>query len=210
MSKYNGIIIFGEMGSGKDTLGDILIDLKPDIKKYGLGDIIRSLKPILRVTPEWKGKERGFYQIAADKLREIDRNILNHYALSKIFEAYKKKDLKEISEENKQEDIIANLKRVNDEFLPMIVGGRTFEDYDYWKNLGFIVVGIVTDLDTRMKRLIIRDGEEVAKKSDPNHNTEKNVREIVAKADYVVDNNEGLEELEIKARELLKAINIEV
>ena len=57
-----------------------------------------------------------------------------------------------------------------------------------------------------MERLIIRDGQEVAEKSDPNHNTEKNVREIVAKADFVVDNNGTLEELEHKAKELLKEI----
>ena len=206
MNKYNGIIIFGEMGAGKDTLADILIELKPEIKKYGLGDLIRSLKPILRVTPEWKGNERGFYQQAADKLREIDINILNYFALSKIFENCRGKELKVISLEHKQEDIRDNLKKVNEEYIPMIVGGRTFADYDYWSGIGFVVVGIVTDLEKRMERLIIRDGQEVAEKSDPNHNTEKNVREIVAKADYVVDNNGTLEELEHKAKELLKEI----
>ena len=43
---YNGIIIFGEMGSGKDTLADQIIEQDQRIKKYGLGDIIRLIKKV--------------------------------------------------------------------------------------------------------------------------------------------------------------------
>ncbi|HSL87017.1 MAG TPA: hypothetical protein VK861_08795, partial [Bacteroidales bacterium] len=81
---YNGIIIFGEMGSGKDALADFIIDLEPKTKKYGLGDVIRGMKPIVSISPEWLGNERGFFQLVADKLREIDMNILNKYALSRM------------------------------------------------------------------------------------------------------------------------------
>ncbi len=201
MERYNGIIIFGEMGSGKDTLADMIIEENPRIKKYGLGDIIRSMKPILSVSPQWKGKERGFYQSIADKLREIDKNILNKYCLSKMFSDYSKGELKEVTLEHELEDICFNLNSINKEFTPMIVGGRTYYDYDYWQSIGFMIVGIKTDKDLRMNRLILRDGEEVAKKSDPNHNTEKNVADIVEKADYIVDNNGTLEELRKKVKE---------
>lgn len=202
MEKYNGIIIFGEMGSGKDTLADMIIEEHPGIMKYGLGDIIRSMKPILRVSPQWKGKERGFYQSIADKLREIDKNILNKYCLSKMFSDYSKGELIEVTLGNEREDIDSNLKLINKDFTPMIVGGRTYDDYHYWKAIGFMIVGIKTDRDLRMNRLILRDGEEVAKKSDPNHNTEKNVAEIVQKADYVVDNNGTLEDLRKKVQKI--------
>ncbi|WP_040212712.1 hypothetical protein [Clostridium polynesiense] len=205
MEKYNGIIIFGEMGSGKDTLADMISFYNKDIKKYGLGDIIRSMKPVLRVSPEWNGRERGFYQSVADKLREIDKNILNKYCLSKMFSDYTKEDLKEIKEETEYEDIIHNLKLINGEFLPMIVGGRTYDDYDYWKNIGFMVVGIKTDRNLRMERLIVRDGEEVARKSDPNHNTEKNVADIVEKSDYIVKNDGTLEDLKKEAEKLVES-----
>ncbi len=202
MEEYNGIIIFGEMGSGKDTLADMIIEEHPGIKKYGLGDLIRSMKPILRVSPQWKGKERGFYQSIADKLREIDNNILNKYCLSKMFSEYSKGELREVTLENELEDISFNLNLVNKEFIPMIVGGRTYDDYDYWKSIGFMIVGIKTDKDLRMNRLILRDGEEVAKKSDPNHNTEKNVVDIVKKADCVLENNGTLEDLRKKVKKI--------
>ena len=50
--RYNGIIIFGEMGSGKDTLADYLIEKDNRIKKYGLGDIIRVIKAVTKVDPQ--------------------------------------------------------------------------------------------------------------------------------------------------------------
>jgi len=84
--EYNGIIIFGEMGSGKDTLADYIIEKENKVKKYGLSDIIRGMKPVVSVSPEWKNNERGFMQLVADKLREIDMNILNKYALGKMIQ----------------------------------------------------------------------------------------------------------------------------
>ncbi len=199
--KYNGIIIFGEMGSGKDALADFIIDLEQKTKKYGLGDIIRNMKPIVSISPEWEGNERGFFQLVADKLREIDMNILNKYALSKMIT--ENATLHEVSQESKWDDIYENLRRVNENIIPMIVGGRTKDDFDFWKKAGFLVVGITATKENRYQRLVTRDGEEVAKNSNPNHNTEKEVAILVEKADFIANNDGTLDDLKVKAKEVL-------
>lgn len=198
---YNGIIIFGEMGSGKDTLADFIIELETKTKKYGLGDIIRNMKPIVAISPEWSGNERGFFQLVADKLREIDMNILNKFALSRMIT--ENTALHKVSQETKWEDIYENLRRVNQEILPMIVGGRTKDDFDFWKKAGFLIVGITATKENRFHRLVLRDGEEVAKNSNPNHNTEKEVAILVEKADFIANNDGSLEDLKVKAEEVL-------
>lgn len=204
---YNGIIIFGEMGSGKDALADEIIRLEPKTKKYGLGDVIRGMKPIVQVSPEWKGNERGFFQLVADKLREIDMNILNKYALSRMIT--ENAELQEITQEKKWEDLYENLRRVNENILPMIVGGRTKDDFDFWKKAGFLIVGISASKENRFKRLVLRDGEEVAKNSNPNHNTEKEVALLVEKADLIVNNDGTLEDLKTEAAHVLNFFRTE-
>jgi len=205
--KYNGLIIFGEMGSGKDTLADYIIEIERNTKKYGLGDVIRSMKPVVLVSPDWSGNERGFFQLVADKLREIDINILNKYALSTMITD--NVELKEINQNSKWEDIYENLERVNEKILPMIVGGRTKDDYDFWKKAGFLMVGITASKENRFGRLVIRDGEEVAKNSNPNHNTEKEVASLVERADIVVNNDGDLEDLKREAQVVLDYLRSE-
>ena len=204
---YNGIIIFGEMGSGKDTLADFMIDKDKRIKKYGLGDIIRTIKPVSLVVPKWNGDERTLYQAFADKLREIDYDILNDYALGKMLQENLGSNFK-ITEENYRNDLDCIFKLLKDEknIIPMIVGGRTFSDYNYWKNRGFLVVGMTVDSKNRLERLIKRDGESVAKKSDSNHNTEKDVKEIIEKSDIKVNNDGTLEDLKVEAQKVLNLI----
>ncbi len=193
---YNGIIIFGEMGSGKDTLADGIISKDPRFKKYGLGDIIRLIKKVTLVDPEWFGNERTFMQLAADKLREIDMDILNHFALAKMLE--ENLDEVHLTRETYREDLNAHFQKIltDSQVIPMIVGGRTWKDFDYWTSRGFLAIGLEVDAAKCMERLISRDGEEIAAKSDPSHNTEKDVRDIIRKCELKVDNNGTLEDLE--------------
>lgn len=196
---YNGIIIFGEMGSGKDTLADLIIDQDERIKKYGLGDIIRLIKKVTLVDPVWFGDERTFMQLAADKLREIDKDILNHFALAKMLE----ENLTEVSlsKDHYREDLDGLFRQIRQDAntIPMIVGGRTWKDYEYWTSRGFLDVGILVDAQKRIDRLTERDGDEIAQKSNSAHNTEKDVRDIIEQCAVKVDNNGTLEDLKREA-----------
>ena len=196
---YNGIIIFGEMGSGKDTLADQIIEQDQRIKKYGLGDIIRLIKKVTLVDPVWFGDERTFMQLAADKLREIDLDILNHFALAKMLE----ENLSEISlsKDHYREDLDGLFHKIRQESntIPMIVGGRTWKDYEYWTSRGFLDVGILVGAHKRIDRLTVRDGDEIAQKSNSAHNTEKDVRDIIDQCAVKVDNNGSLEDLKQEA-----------
>lgn len=200
--KYNGIIIFGGMGSGKDCLADYIIKTDKRAKKYGLGDLIRSFKPIISVDPRWKDNERSFYQTISDKLREIDVDILNEYALSKMIS--ENADFIDVNKDTKWEDINKNMRNVSKKILPIIVGGRTEADYNYWKKAGFLVVGIEATKENRLKRLIKRDGKEVAINSNVSHNTEIAVAEIAHRADIVVNNDGTFDDLLVGVKEVLK------
>lgn len=192
---YNGIIVFGEMGSGKDTLADLIIETDGRFKKYGLGDIIRLIKKVTLVDPAWFGDERTFMQLAADKLREIDMDILNHFALAKMLE----ENLEQIrlTRETYRQDLDGLFRqiRIGHDVIPMIVGGRTWKDYDYWNSRGFLTVGIEVEAEKRVERLVVRDGQEVAGKSSSAHNTEKDVRAIIDQCTIKADNNGTLDDL---------------
>lgn len=205
--RYNGIIIFGEMGSGKDELADKLMILSTKVVKYNLSALIRIIKPYASVSPEWIGNERTLYQIYADKLREIDINILNKYTVGVIYEKIKKAfkvNLSEVDKDNFEKELQDNLKRIRELEIPVIVGGRTVADYEFWTAKGFLAVGLKVDKDIRFQRLVLRDGLETAKNSNSNHNTEKGVLYIVENLCHcIIDNNGTKEELKAKAKELL-------
>lgn len=202
--KYNGMIIFGEMGSGKDTLADLIIEAAPEFSKYGLGDIIRVLKKVSLVDPNWLGDERTFMQTTADKLREIDVDLLNHYALADML-LDNLGDFR-LTKENYREDLNEVFQRIREEahVIPLIVGGRTWQDFEYWTKRGFLSVGIVVEPEVRMKRLTKRDGTEIASRSNAAHNTEKDVGDIIRSCETTVDNNLGLEELKEEAERMVR------
>ncbi|NLM34736.1 MAG: hypothetical protein GX206_04790 [Clostridiales bacterium] len=207
---YNGIIIFGEMGSGKDELADKLMLLSPKVVKYNLSALIRIIKPYASVSPEWMGNERTLYQIYADKLREIDINILNKYTIGLIYEKIKKAfnvNMSEVDKDSFESSLNENLKLIRNLEIPVIVGGRTIADYKFWTEKGFMAVGLEVDKDIRFQRLVLRDGLETAKNSNSNHNTEKDVAYIVHNLCHlIIDNNGTKEELQEKARQLLLSL----
>lgn len=163
----NGIVIFGEMGSGKDTFAEILAELLPTCSLYNIGYICREFMKIATVREDWHGKGREFGQLVSVKLREIDENILNDYTYAKAIES---------------------------ENLPIIIGGRTKKDYEYWKDKGFLIVGVDVDYDIRIERLKSRDKD--FNLGSLNHMTEIDVPYIIANlCDVLIKNNDGLEEL---------------
>lgn len=209
-------VVFGEMGSGKDTVSDLLSQIH-NIKSYNIGNTVRNIQYIL--------KEHN--NITNDKLWYELLNLLKRYeeymsnvnilssnisfkatdALNKI-----KKDILNLNEnisERKMLQIIADTLRtydVNllnyitigqaftenyDEFI--VVGGRTYDDFEFYKKLGYITIGIHCPIEVRAQRLIERDG--VSQIKEKEHNTEIHVSEIVDKCDIIINNNGSLDDL---------------
>lgn len=174
--KYNGIAIFGGMGSGKDTLAEILLQSKENSAIYNIGYICREFMKISKVNKRWENKSRELSQTVASKLREIDANILNDYTYANAI--------------------------FNSEF-PIIVGGRTFKDFEYWKEKGFLLVGITADYNTRVERLLSRDSE--FNKEDLNHETEKDTDYISKElCKIVISNNKDLNHLYSEIGKIIK------
>lgn len=174
--KYNGIVLFGEMGSGKDTFAEILAELEPKFALYNIGYLCRELMKVAKVMPEWKDKDREIGQLSSVKLREIDVNILNYYTHAKALES---------------------------DSVPIIVGGRTMDDCEYWKNQNYLVVGVNVDYDIRIKR--IKDRDTHFNVGSLSHITELDVPRIIENlCDVVVDNNGDLDALYNTASLFLK------
>lgn len=173
--QYNGIAIFGGMGSGKDTFAEILSKSSPNATIYNIGYICREFMKISNVNELWKNKSRELSQTVASKLREIDENILNEYTYANAM--------------------------LNDKF-PIIVGGRTFKDFEYWSDKNFLVVGVTADYTTRVERLLARDSE--FNEDDLNHETEKDIVYIVENlCPIIVFNNSDLTHLENESTKIL-------
>lgn len=172
---FKGIAIFGGMGSGKDTFAELLLKNKNNSAIYNIGYICREFMKISTINESWKNKSRELSQTVASKLREIDENILNEYTYANAMLSNK---------------------------FPIIVGGRTFEDFEYWSNKGFLIVGVTADYNTRAKRLISRDSE--FNKKDLNHKTEKDIVYIVENlCPIVIENNSDLTHLEREIEKML-------
>lgn len=173
---YNGIVLFGEMGSGKDTFAEILAEIEPNCTLYNIGYICREFMKIANVKPEWDKKGREFGQLVSVKLREIDENILNDYTYARTLE--------------------------NNSF-PIVTGGRTKEDFKYWTSRGFLTVGVNVDYDVRLERLRARDKD--FNIGSLNHMTENDVNYIVCNlCEVVIDNSSDLESLKENASSFVK------
>ena len=82
----------------------------------------------------------------------------------------------------------------------VIVGGRTYDDFYFYKNLNYTTIGVHCPVEIRAKRLLERDG--VSQIKEKEHNTEIHVSEIVNKCDIIINNNGSLDDL----REMLDNI----
>ena len=152
-----------------------LVELRDKAKIYNMGVLCREMMKVSKVNQQWKGLERYIGQAVADKLREMDMNIMCDYILSLIYEGGQKKygwDNSDLEGEAFDNALKEQLSLVREEELSIIVGGRTLSDVHYWRDKGYLILGIRISPEIRKKRLISRDGEEVVKNSNTKHNTE--------------------------------------
>lgn len=204
---YNGIVIFGEMGAGKDALADQFCILRDNAKIYKISLLCREMMKVSKVNQRWRGQERYIGQTIADRFRELDINIMCDYILALIYENGQKKygwDNSSLDEDAFNKAILEQLNIMRNDELSLIVGGRTLTDLEYWKSKNYLIVGVKVSDEVRKKRLITRDGIEVVKNSSSEHNTEVDVPYIINNLCHEVIVNDGtLEDLRISAENLL-------
>lgn len=205
---FNGIVIFGEMGAGKDALAEQFMSLRPGAKVYNIGVLCREMMKVAKINPQWRGLERYIGQTTADKLREMDKDIMCDYILALIYEDWQKKygwDNSGLEGEEHHSALMEQLSVIRKEELSIIAGGRTLVDLNYWRNKQYLIVGVKVSEEVRKQRLISRDGEKVAKNSSSAHNTEADVPYIISNlCDEVILNDGSLEDLLNSAEEVLK------
>jgi dephospho-CoA kinase len=174
-----GVIIFGQMGSGKDTVADML-------REYGyttakIGKYIRENVDKYNYAFENK---RPLYQQYGQMCRQLfGENVWNETL---------KNDIKILSVQHG----ISNF---------AIADGRQLNEFEYWKSRGFLTVGILADANIRDKRLIERDG--ISQKQYFDHQTEIEAMECIQRCSYIVNNNESFEFLKAQIDMIVKMID---
>ncbi|ERI91508.1 hypothetical protein HMPREF1982_03152 [Clostridiales bacterium oral taxon 876 str. F0540] len=204
---YNGIVIFGEMGAGKDALAEQFCILRDKAKIYKISVLCREMMKVSKVNQRWRGQERYIGQTIADRFRELDINIMCDYILALIYENGQKKygwDNSSLDEEAFSKAILEQLNILRNNELSIIVGGRTLTDLEYWKKKNYLIVGVKVSEEVRKKRLITRDGIQMVSNSSSEHNTEIDVPYIINNLCHEVILNDGtLEDLKKSADKLL-------
>lgn len=166
---YKGIIIFGTMGSGKDTLAAMLEERIFGSRIYKLGEDIRGF-----VDKVMDGdNNRAYYQDYGQMVRtNLGPDAWNRLCSYKI--------IQDIEQD-----------KMN---LPIIADGRQENEFDYWIKRGFFTVGINTRQNIRIDRLEKRDG--TCDMERLTHGTELQAQYIVTQTvDMEVPNDLGMNEL---------------
>lgn len=208
---FNGIVIFGEMGAGKDELANQICVLREKAKIYKISVLCREMMKVSKINPRWRGQERYIGQTVADKIRELDVNIMCDYILALIYENWQGKygwDNSGLEDDEYKEALLEQLAVIRNEEIPVIVGGRTFTDLHYWKTKGYLVIGVKISEEVRYERLISRDGEATVNNSSSEHNTESEVPYIIHNlCDEVILNDGTIEDLRSAAENILTKYN---
>lgn len=205
---YNGIVIFGEMGAGKDALAEQFISLRKNSKIYNMGVLCREMMKVSKINPAWRNKERYIGQTTADKLREMDINIMCDYILALIYESGQSRYgfyLGGLDGDDYNNELLRQLSLIREYELSIIVGGRTISDFDYFNSKGYLIVGVSINNQIRRERLILRDGESSVNASSSLHNTEADASHIVNNLCHEIIVNHGtITDLKNMAEDLLK------
>ena len=210
---YNGIVIFGEMGAGKDVLAQQFVSLRKNSKIYNMGILCREMMKISKINPAWRNKERYIGQTTADKLREMNINIMCDYILALIYESGQNRygfNLCGITGDDFNKELLKQLALIRNYELPIIVGGRTITDFNYFNSKGYLMVGVSISKEVRTNRLIIRDGKTQVSTNSSLHNTEADASFIVNNlCQEIIVNDGSITDLKKRAENLLDKYEFE-
>ena len=174
------IALFGKMRSGKDTVGQLLID-RYDFKKYAFGTGIGEI--ILKYFPDAfkNGKPRHHYQFIGQQLRELDPEVWIKYLLNTVEADALKRSVQEIP------------------LNVVVTDARQFNEYERLKENGYIIVKVETDEDVRLER--IKASGDNFTPEQLNHPTELQVD--LVDPDFIIKNNGTLKDLETSVANLV-------
>lgn len=117
-------------------------------------------------------------------------------------------DNTKLNDEEYKKELLNQLAIIRNEELSIIVGGRTITDFNYWKEKGYLIVGIKVNEEVKKQRLIDRDGEITVKNSNSEHNTESDIPYIINNlCDEVIINDGTIEDLRNAAKNMLIKYN---
>lgn len=174
------IALFGKMRSGKNTVADIM-KTREDFEEFSFGEGIGNIIDMYFPTARANGKPRQHYQTIGQALRQLDKDVWINYTLASI---------------HKYEEWCRKAER--DAFV-VIADGRQTNEAERLREEGFIIVKVECDEAERLRR--IQAENDAFDPSQLNHETELQVDEV--RADFVIRNDYGLEELETQVDVLL-------
>ena len=172
------IIIFGTMGAGKDTVAKLFEAIASGIVRHEfyrgkLGGNIRA--EVDSVADETVNK-RELYQKYGEAMRDIFGK--DHWN-------------KQVFDEFYGVELIRQ--QANESISFVIADGRQMHELEFWKDKGFVAVGVTAPPEIRIHRLKERDG--VDQSAYLNHITEERVMECFEHCDYLLDNSGSVEDL---------------
>ena len=167
--KYKGIIIFGTMGSGKDTLAAMLEEKIFGSRIYKLGEDIRGFVDKVMEGENNRSQYQDYGQMVRNNLGIDAWNRLCSYKIN----------------------IDMDHDRVS---IPIIADGRQVNEFEYWIERGFITIGLNTRQNKRIDRLIKRDSTCDIERMT--HDTELQAQYVVTQmVDMEVCNDLDIEQL---------------
>lgn len=176
------IAICGKMRSGKDTVGKLLVE------KYGFEEFKFS-SGITKIIHDYfpssvysNGKVREHYQTIGQSIRKLDEDVWVRYTSNQIGS--------HIAHGGNTDIVITDLRQLN--------------ELKYLKDSGFTIIKVESLSNLRVQRA--KDSGDVFNIDDFNHETELSVDHI--EADYVLENNGTLYELESQMRKLMLALSM--
>jgi len=173
------IFIIGKMGSGKDTLAELLVK-HYNFRQISIAGRLKTIAELLYAdvfAGTDRNQKRAILQKLGDLLRSQNINILNDALM------------REIKVKNMEPVVISDV--------------RYSMEYDYFTSQDFIPVRINIDDKVRFDRLLSRDGTYPSLET-LNHKSENDICVATNRPFIEVNNNGSVEDLEKEAIELIR------
>ncbi|MDF2612513.1 MAG: hypothetical protein K0S71_299 [Clostridia bacterium] len=176
------IALVGKMRSGKDTVGNYLIE-NYGFRRFAFAEGIRNILNEYFPEKVAEGKPRAMYQGIGQYFRSFEPNVWINYTDRSISDYLK---------ENQYGNVI-------------ITDTRQLNEYTYLKDNGYIVVKVAVTREDQIKRIV--ENGDIFNPADLEHETEEQAEAMLY--DYQISNNGTLEELYQKIESVLYLVRAE-